>query len=105
MGQGPQGEHAQGEFSIVTMRVKNIGSKPHGFDSGNQVLFDRRGRQYHVATGAERALPPSKRFPARINPGHSVTGELVFDVPKSFRSDHIELHSSGYSSGVSVELR
>jgi hypothetical protein len=40
-----------------------------------------------------------------INPGLQVEGAVYFDVPKDFIADHVELHDSAFSGGVSVNLR
>jgi hypothetical protein len=40
-----------------------------------------------------------------INPGNSVTGDIVFDVPKTTTPIIAELHDSAFSGGVKVNLQ
>jgi hypothetical protein len=39
-----------------------------------------------------------------INPGSAVTGKVVFDIPPGARLTGLELHDSGFSDGVDVDL-
>jgi Domain of unknown function (DUF4352) len=49
-------------------------------------------------------VPDSESFLTTINPGNSVNGVLVFDVPEGVAPTYIELHDSMFSSGVLVSL-
>jgi hypothetical protein len=49
-------------------------------------------------------LPDSQAFLNNINPGNSVDGALVFDVPEGLAPAAIELHDSSFSSGLTVAL-
>ncbi|WP_203792655.1 DUF4352 domain-containing protein [Actinoplanes couchii] len=40
-----------------------------------------------------------------INPGNSVKGKLVFDIPADKKLTSLELHDSMFSGGVTVALR
>jgi hypothetical protein len=55
-------------------------------------------------TSAAIYLPDSNTFITPINPGNSVVGTLVFDVPVGSTLSSIELHDSAFSDGVSVQL-
>ena len=71
----------------------------------NQTVFDAQGRKFSADTEAMIYLP-EKDSPwlTDINPGNSISGVLLFDVPKDVTLDHIELHDSAYSMGVEVSL-
>jgi hypothetical protein len=49
-------------------------------------------------------VPDSESFFTEINPGNSVDGVLVFDVPEGLSPTAIELHESMFSSGALVSL-
>jgi uncharacterized protein DUF4352 len=49
-------------------------------------------------------VPDSESFLTEINPGNSVNGILVFDVPQGLAPAAIELHESMFSSGALVTL-
>lgn len=97
---------AQGQYVMVHVTVENIGDEARTFTSGSQVLFDTKGREYEADTAAGVYMEgDAKSFLEDINPGNSVKGVLVFDVPKSgFKPGKIELHDSAFSGGVEVAL-
>ncbi|WP_307851234.1 DUF4352 domain-containing protein [Nocardiopsis sp. MG754419] len=68
----------QGEFLVVTMTVLNSGDEATIFDESGVTVVDSDGNT-HMASGqtGEQSL-----FLEQINPGNSVTGEVVFDVPE-----------------------
>jgi hypothetical protein len=45
-----------------------------------------------------------KFFLQEINPGNSVSGIVVFDVLTGQTPDHLELHDSLFSGGVTVNV-
>jgi hypothetical protein len=73
---------------------------------GYQTLFDAQGREFTTDTAATAIMkvPDSESFLTTINPGNSVNGVLVFDVPEGVAPTYIELHDSMFSSGVLVSL-
>lgn len=99
-------QKAQGQFCLVTIKVKNIGDEAQMFAGSNQKAFDAKGTEYSNDTGAEiYANSEAQTFLNEINPGNSVTGKLVFDVPKSTKLTRLELHDSIFSGGVEVALK
>ncbi|RSM44161.1 hypothetical protein DMB66_52525 [Actinoplanes sp. ATCC 53533] len=40
-----------------------------------------------------------------MNPGNTVKGKLVFDVPEGTKLTSLELHDSLFSDGVQVNLK
>lgn len=98
------GQKAQGQFVFVYLKVKNIGDEPQTLFGDNQTLYIG-GKKYSADTEAGIYLEESKSFIEEINPGNSIDGIVVFDVPKSATSlDKIELHDSAFSGGVEVDL-
>lgn len=96
---------AQGQYVLVHITVKNIGDEAQLFSDGEQKLIDSQGRQFDADSGAAAmGLKDSNAFLNNINPGNSVKGILLFDVPKTFKLKAIELHDSVFSGGVTVAL-
>jgi hypothetical protein len=101
---GQIGEEAQGAFTIVTLRVKNIGDESQTFDASNQKAYS--GSTAFEADGGASlfANEGSKSFLEGINPGNSITVRVVFDAPKGKKLTKIELHDSAFSGGVEAAL-
>ena len=51
------------------------------------------------------SIEDNKTFLEDINPGNSVVGTVVFDVPKGTKVTELELHDSAFSGGVKVALK
>lgn len=96
---------AQGQFVIVSMTVKNTGTKPQSFSPSSQKLKDSQGRTFESDSMAQIALGDSD-VPVwdNINPGNTVEVKLVFDMPKDAAPATIELHDSMFSGGAKVTL-
>ncbi|GAB2445580.1 hypothetical protein GCM10027187_08780 [Streptosporangium sandarakinum] len=100
------GSDAQGQYVLVHVTVKNIGDEAQMFHDSAQKLLDTAGREYDADSGAAvLGLRNSNAFLNNINPGNSVSGILLFDVPDDFRIKAIELHDSLFSDGTRVALR
>lgn len=104
VGSGSLGEDAQGVFKLVHVRVRNGGSDTEAFSSSRQTLRDHSGREFDASASAAIYLRDSNSLYEKINPGNTVTGVLVFDVPASATGLVVELHSSIFSRGVKVRL-
>lgn len=96
---------AQGSYVLVHVTVTNVGSESEMFTSANQTLLDGQGREFDADAGAALLnVPDSQSFLTDINPGNSVEGVLVFDVPEDLSPAAIELHESMFSDGAVVSL-
>jgi hypothetical protein len=90
---------------LVHVTVTNVGTESEMFTSANQTLLDAEGREFEADAGAALVnVPDSESFLTDINPGNSVDGVLVFDVPEGLSPAAIELHESLFSDGVTVSL-
>jgi hypothetical protein len=97
---------AQGQFCLVNVTAKNIGSEAQTFDSSSQYLYDAANSKFSAdGTASLYANPQGSTFLNQINPGNSVSGILVFDVPKDKTPVTAELHDSPFSGGVKVSLQ
>jgi hypothetical protein len=100
---------AQGRFCLVTIKVGNIGTEPQTFYDGYQWGFvgnkiyrpDGEG-DFYANLGSDGN--PTDVWMNEINPGNSVTGVMVWDVPAGAKLDKLELHDSAFSGGVEVTL-
>ncbi|PSK93011.1 uncharacterized protein DUF4352 [Haloactinopolyspora alba] len=95
----------QGKFVLVEMTVTNHGDSAGSFFGDNQYLIDAQGREASADTEAALYLPDSKSLYEEINPGNSVKGTVVFDIPADAKPAELRLHDSAFSGGVTVEVR
>lgn len=99
-------KQAQGQFCFVNVTVKNIGNEAQMFDSSSQYLYDAANAKFSAdGTASLYANPEGSTFLNQINPGNSVSGILVFDLPKDKTPVTAELHDSAFSGGVKVSLQ
>ncbi len=100
------GQKAQGQFCLIDVQVKNIGKEAQSFADSVQKAYDAKKVEYSADSGAAiYANEDSQVFFTEINPGNTVKGKLVFDVPKGTELTTLELHDSMFSGGVKVALR
>jgi hypothetical protein len=74
----PPGTHA---FATVRLAITNLGSKASPVTLTQFWLVDGAGNEYVVAARARVAKP---LVGARVGPGSTVTGALVFPAPARF---------------------
>lgn len=100
------GETAQGEFCLVSVNIKNVGQSAEIFNDGSQKAYDAASTEYSVDSGAAIfANKDSSTFLEEINPGNTVKGKLVFDVPQGTKLSSVVLHESAYTAGIRVPLK
>jgi hypothetical protein len=95
---------AQGQYCLITVTVKNIGKEPRTLSDSSQRAFDAAGREFSTDEAGMYVPNNDTVFINNINPGNSVTGVLVFDVPKDGKLVKLELHDSPLSGGIEVSL-
>lgn len=96
---------AQGQFCLVNLTVKNVGDEPQVMFSANQKGYIG-DREYAVDDAATIYASGSSASPwlTEVNPGNSLTGPIVFDIPKGQHLTKLVLHDSAFSGGVEVNL-
>ena len=103
------GETAQGTFTVISLRVTNIGSESQTLDDSSQYVFDGTGRKFSADGAADIDLGGANGQGSTwlndINPGNTVHGKIAFDMPTGDKAVKIELHDSLFSDGVTVRLR
>lgn len=96
---------AQGQFCIVEIKVKNVGTVPERLDDSNQKAFNASGDEYGADGSASNYVNDNNEtFLNEINPGNEVVGKFVFDIPKDQKIERLELHASSGSAGIQVKL-
>ncbi|BAL91925.1 hypothetical protein AMIS_67050 [Actinoplanes missouriensis 431] len=100
------GQAAQGQFCLISVQVKNIGKEAQTFLDSAQKAYDAKKVEYSVdSSAALYANGDQQILFAEINPGNTVKGKLVFDVPEGPKLTSLELHDSPFSGGVRVSLK
>ncbi len=100
------GEKAQGEFCLISVSVKNVGTTAEVFSDMSQKAYDAKGVEYTVDSGAGTwANKDYSTFLESINPGNTVKGKLVYDVPAGTKLTSVVLHESAFTAGVKVPLK
>jgi archaellum component FlaG (FlaF/FlaG flagellin family) len=104
VGDSYSAEKAQGQFCLVSLRVKNVGNDPINFSDENQALVDTKGKNYSPDDEAWIYLDSDPY--AEINPGNTLKTIVPFDLPKYAKPDHLLLKAGfwGASEGVVVKL-
>jgi hypothetical protein len=96
---------ASGQFCIVNLTVKNIGDEGQTFADSFQKALGPDDKVYRAHTGAGVvANEGADAVWHTINPGNSIKGKIVFDIPKKAKITSLELHDSPLSRGVTVAL-
>ncbi len=99
-------DKAQGQFCLMDVTVANHGDEAQMLFSDNQYVYDAKGRQFsHDDVAAMSVQGNDQVWIEDINPGNSVRGIMVFDVPKNADIVTAELHDSMMSGGITVSLK
>jgi hypothetical protein len=105
VGTGTASRAAQGQFCEVGLTVRNVGTQVRTFDGSNQAAFGPGSVRYPDDPTAEQyANRDSRTFQNAVQPGETVNGILVFDVPKGSRIVRLSLHDAFFSGGVTVQV-
>jgi hypothetical protein len=105
VGSSSFGQKPQGQYVLVHVKVKNIGTEAQTLFDSEQMVRDGEGREFSADTSAGMHVEDNDVFINEVNPGNVVVGTLVYDMPKDASPTSIELHDSMFSDGVVVSLR
>jgi len=97
---------ASGIFKIVKLTVTNNQKDAITMDGSLFKLIDDKGREFTASTEAQSAAMADNKeglFLKQINPGLSVSGEVVFDVPPDAKG--FKLKARGGMTGKDIELK
>jgi len=97
VGRGNLAEEASGIFVVVKLKVENVGKE--SFDLSTRVfrLIDDQDREYDVDTRAMAYVDNAIVF-EQVNPGVTVNGTILFDVPRDQEGRQLEISPAGLLS-------
>jgi hypothetical protein len=96
---------AKGQFCVVDLSVRNIGTQARQFADGAQQAIGAQGQQYAADTGAGVvANGNGNAVWDAVNPGIALDVKVVFDVPLGATIVRMVLHDSALSHGVTVQV-
>ena len=98
------GQTAQGKFTIISLKVTNIGSERQNLHDNWQYVYDASGRKFTNNVMADLALSHNNRWLGAVGPRKTVHGQIAFDLPVGDRAVKIQLHASMLSHGATVRL-
>lgn len=98
------GQTAQGRFTILHIKVTNIGTESQSLSDSAQFVRDAQGRKFDASTAADLYITGNDVLFNNINPGNTVHGLIAFDMPANDKAVTVELHDSLFSGGVTVSL-
>jgi hypothetical protein len=92
-----------GQYCLVKVDVRNVGTSPRSLTVTRQFLFDGTGTE-HQAYSLSRLYFPFESLWNVIQPGAEASGTLVFDIPVAASPTHLELHEGLLGDGVTIPL-
>jgi hypothetical protein len=105
IGSSPLSQTAQGTFIQVDLSIKNVGNSGTTFLSNYVKLVDNTGKTYDAdPTATLYASPDQSAWVAAINPGNSITGPVLFDVPVGITAASIQVSDNVFGTGKAITL-
>jgi hypothetical protein len=96
---------AKGQYCVVTVTVRNIGTESQRFADGFQQAIGPDGTRYSADTGAGVIANGSGDAVWNVvNPGIELTVRIVYDIPTTATIAQLRLHDSGLSGGATVAV-
>lgn len=99
---------AQGVFKVVSLKIENVGKETKTIDSSMIKLMDSEGRTFERSIDGQTAKGLAQGqvdlFLQQVQPGLSVNGEIVFDIPETAEGLVIELRGGLFATPAEVEL-
>lgn len=96
---------AQGQYCQFDIAVTNNGDDAQYFSGTDQYLFSADGKKFESDSSAAIYADSSNTWLDKVNPGNTLKGLLIFDVPADVELDHLELHDGIFSTGVEVSVK
>jgi len=99
---------AQGTFHVITIKIENQAKETKTIDSSMLQIKDSEGRTFDrsIEGQSSKGLSEGKvdLFLQQVQPGLSVTGEIVFDLPDNVADPRLLVKGSLFSSGKEIRL-
>jgi hypothetical protein len=84
------GEKAQGQFVLVHVSVENVGAEAESFSDMNAKIYDAEGREFEANSAAGIYIEGNDSLFGEINPGNTLQGVLVYDLPVDATPERLE---------------
>lgn len=97
------GSDPQGQYVKVSVSVTNNGKEATYFTESDQHLVDDQDRQ-HSTSGDSIYLGEESVLFEQINPGNTVEGIMLFDIPADANVKAIEIDTGLFSNPVRVAV-
>ena len=81
IGEEPLATTAQGTYLKLDLSVTNVGNESEMFLDSYVTLVDNAGKRYDADSMAPIYLRSDSSWVSGINPGNTMSGPIVFDVP------------------------
>jgi TonB family protein len=95
---------ADGNFILVSVAIRNGQNTAITMDTNLFEIVDSSGNIYSASEKSMEVEPDSDLFLAKINPGVTKVGRIVFDVPTNLSMDNLRLRFRGGMTGDSAIL-
>jgi eukaryotic-like serine/threonine-protein kinase len=94
---------ADGAYCLIPVEVRNIGRESRQLNEWQVALHDSQGERHHADVSARWFVEQGNLWES-VDPGASVQGTMVFDIPAGTEPVRLEFHDTLLSSGVELEL-
>ena len=103
IGDSSFGAEAQGQFCLVKFTAENISKEPQ-YLSTDQTAYAADGSEFDSDTSAMIWVEGNDNFVLgeKLNPGNSLDGVFVFDIPTDGSLEYFELKADPFSTGVKI---
>ncbi|TXR55494.1 DUF4190 domain-containing protein [Quadrisphaera setariae] len=98
------GADAQGQFCQADLSVLNNGQRANYFTSSQATLLNGSGQEFSASSDSIYLDSGAGLFD-QINPGNTLSGSLLFDVPKGADLSGLELRDGLFDKPVTVPVR
>ena len=105
VGSGVFKSTAQGNYCLVSLKIRNVGQQAQTFDGSSQKAYAGTTQYSDDGSAEFNFNSGTPTWDEQINPGNQVSGTLVYDVPAGTKLTSIELHDGVFSNGVKVPLK
>lgn len=99
---------AQGKFCRLNITVMNTGDYEDSISVGDQYLYNSKGQQWSYdgsATSTAAHYLYGNPLSGEINPGNSITGDLIYDIPANQMPVYAEFDGGIWNSSKKVSLQ
>jgi len=102
----PGDAKAQGQFCLVSLTVKDTSNEGHSFGRNNAMAYDAAGTAYRPDFD-DFDFDLDARvdfFEAPVQPGGTITGIIVFDIPKGVTIDRLTIDESLLPGAATIKF-